>query len=86
VIPALKKALNESGSSEKNRRIHQIMEKANEQRTSATNLRLSRAVETLERIGSAEARAFLQVLAAGAPDALVTAAAKGAVERLQKSP
>lgn len=86
ILPVLKKALSESSSSEKNRRIHEIMEKAHEQRTSPNNLRLARAVEVLERVGDADALAFLENLAGGAPDALVTTAARDAVQRLRQNP
>jgi len=41
-------------------------------------------VELLERIGTSEACAALQTLAAGAPGAMVTREAHGALERLQR--
>jgi hypothetical protein len=43
-------------------------------------LRLSRAVEVLERIGTPQARAHLQTLAGGAPGALLTTSAQAALE------
>jgi hypothetical protein len=49
---------------------------------SPDEVRQLRAVIVLERIGSDEARVLLGELAAGAPDARMTLAAKGALERL----
>jgi hypothetical protein len=46
-------------------------------------LRLSRGVEVLEHIGSAEARRVLQALAGGAPDAPLTREATAALRRLE---
>jgi hypothetical protein len=46
-------------------------------------LRLVRAIEVLERIGSVEARQVLQTLADGAPQALGTAHAQAALQRFQ---
>jgi len=83
IIPALQKAQSESMSSEKTRRLSEIFEKASEQRSSPENLRLVRAVEALERIGTADAASYLQVLAGGAPGAILTTAARDAVERLR---
>jgi hypothetical protein len=48
-------------------------------------LRVYRAVEVLERIGTAEARQVLQALADGAPGAMVTKTARAALERLTSS-
>jgi hypothetical protein len=42
-----------------------------------------RAVDLLARIGSPEARAVLEALAGGAPDAAVTDAAAAALARLE---
>jgi hypothetical protein len=46
-------------------------------------LRLVRAIEVLERMGSMEARQLLQTLADGPPGALATAHAQAALQRLQ---
>jgi hypothetical protein len=43
-----------------------------------------RAVEALERIGTPEARQVLQALAKGAAGAVLTRAAQGALERLER--
>jgi hypothetical protein len=43
-----------------------------------------RAVEVLERIAAREARAFLQALAEGVPDAHLTRYAQDALQRLDE--
>jgi hypothetical protein len=48
---------------------------------SGDKLRVFRAVEVLERIGTPEARLLLQALAEGAPGALVTTSAQAALKR-----
>jgi RNA polymerase sigma factor (sigma-70 family) len=48
-------------------------------------LRMVRAIEVLERIGNADARQVLQMLAAGAPGGLATTHAQAALRRLQGS-
>jgi hypothetical protein len=50
---------------------------------SGERLRMARAIEILERIGTPEAREVLQVLASGAPGALPTVHAQAALRRLQ---
>ncbi len=47
-------------------------------------LREYRAIEVLERIGTPEAQKVLQTLADGAPGALTTETARGALERLKR--
>jgi hypothetical protein len=51
---------------------------------SAEQVRLVRAIETLERVGTSDARQLLQTLADGAPGALVTRHAQDAVRRMPK--
>jgi hypothetical protein len=46
------------------------------------SLRIARAVEVLEQIGDQEARSLLTSLAAGAPEAMLTVEAQGALARL----
>ncbi len=48
-------------------------------------LRLSRALEVLERIGTQEARQLLERLAGGAPGALTTTSARAALQRLART-
>jgi hypothetical protein len=63
-------------------RIIKILEARHTVVPSPDEVRELRAVLVLERIGSDEARMLLGQLAAGAPDARLTLAAKGALERL----
>jgi WD40 repeat protein len=78
-IPSLRKALANHPSLEMRRRIENILT-----RQSARNLRLLRAVEVLEHIGSDEARELLQTLAPGAADARLTREAKASLQRLER--
>ena len=50
----------------------------------ADDLRMLRAIEVLERIGTPEAKELLGRLAKGAPGARLTAEAKGSLARLTK--
>ncbi len=52
----------------------------------ADRMRLVRAVEALELIGTQEARRVLRNLARGAPEAQLTLEAKTALERLTQAP
>jgi hypothetical protein len=79
--PLLRKALQEKPSAEVKRRIDRILESPDF--AASRRLRTVRAVEVLERIGSADARKLLENLAAGADAALMTEEARAAVERLQ---
>ena len=83
--PALEKALAAGPGPEARRRIEELLEKLNGD-LAAEDLRGVRAVDVLEQIGTAPARPVLKDLAAGAPAALTTQAAKDALERLDKSP
>jgi hypothetical protein len=47
-------------------------------------LRLYRAVQALEYMGSGQAQAMLKRLADGVPDALLTREAKSSLQRLKK--
>jgi len=51
---------------------------------SPENLRTVRAVEVLERAGTAEARAVLKKLASGASGAVITVEARAALARLPR--
>jgi sugar lactone lactonase YvrE len=79
--PLLRKALQEKPSAEVKRRIDRILESPDF--AAPRRLRTVRAVEVLERIGSADARKLLENLAAGADAALMTREARAAVERLK---
>jgi hypothetical protein len=81
--PALRKALAAKTSLEMQRRLTLLLERAEEGRWLPEALRTLRAIELLEHIGSPEARAVLQTLADGAPDARLTREAKASLERLR---
>jgi hypothetical protein len=84
--PGLKKTLASEPSPEARRRIEKVLEKLKNDRLHppADRMRLVRAVEVLEMIGSAEARQVLTDLARGAPEAQLTLEAKTALERLSR--
>jgi RNA polymerase sigma factor (sigma-70 family) len=77
--PALKRA-RADGSPEVVLRCDELLKKLTV--PSGDRLRELRAVEALERIGSQEARAVLETLARGAPEAPFTRDAKAALDRL----
>jgi hypothetical protein len=77
----LRKALQEKPSAEAKRRIDHVLQSAGF--TMAARLRTARAVEVLERIGTADARKLLEYLAGGAEGSLLTREARDAVERLK---
>ena len=82
---ALEKAAAADPAPEARQRLNDLLEKLNG-RTAPEELRGVRAVDVLEQIGTDGARAVLKDLAAGAPGALTTQAAKDALDRLQKTP
>jgi hypothetical protein len=83
VTPALQKALDENPPKEARRRLEILLEQtAAGEELGAEELRSVRAVEVLERLGTAAAKDVLQALADGAPGAPTTTAAQAALERL----
>lgn len=76
--PALRRALKGKPSLESRRRIEQILAKVRD----SHGLRVLRAIEVLETIGTAEARRVLTALAGGDGSALPTREAKAALVRL----
>jgi RNA polymerase sigma factor (sigma-70 family) len=78
--PALREALNAKPSLETRRRIEAILEKL----ASGPRLRLLRALEVLEHIGTAEARQMLESLSRGPAELWPTQEAKASLERLAK--
>jgi hypothetical protein len=85
-VPALRRALGKQPSLEARRRLETLLQRAESRALTAEQLRTVRAVEILEHIGSAAARAVLQALAGGAERARLTEEAKAAVERLTRRP
>jgi WD40 repeat protein len=82
VEPALRDAKQGKPSLDLRRRIDELLEKLVV--PGAETLRLLRAVEVLEYIGTAEARRLLKELCQGAREARLTREAKAALERLAK--
>jgi hypothetical protein len=86
VVPALKKALEGSPSAEVRQRVEGLLKKLDGPGSVGQQLRLSRALEALEVIGSPEAVKALEALVKrGAHDELAQEA-KAALERLAKRP
>jgi WD40 repeat protein len=83
-VPALQKLLANPPSLEARRRAEQILEKVTVPTLSTEQLRLMRALEVLEQVGSGEARQVLETLAKGAPGALATREAQAALDRLAR--
>src|SRR5262249_16334005 len=82
--PALRKALEGGPLLEVRQRLQRLLEDLGGPVTSPQVLRASRAVQVLEQLGSAEARAVLLPLTRGAPEDWVTVEARAALERLAK--
>ena len=76
----LRKALAGNPPLEVRRRIEQLLEKQN----GPEHIRMVRALETLERIGTAEARRLCAALAQGVGDAPLTREARATLKRLSK--
>jgi WD40 repeat protein len=83
VEAALKKALAGNPAPEQRRRIDAILEKISTPEAGEDMVRLLRALEVLETIGTTEAQQLLTALAKGKPDAPLTRQAGGALQRLK---
>jgi WD40 repeat protein len=81
--PQLRRALAGKPSAEARKRLQELLAKLKPWPTGPEGLRQSRGVQVLELIGTARARAVLKDLAGGAPAALLTQDAKGALRRLE---
>jgi hypothetical protein len=82
--PALEKLLANPPSAEARSRAKNLLDRLEGPVTSPEDLRMIRAVEVLERIGSPEARELLGRLANGAPAARLTVEASASLARLMK--
>src|SRR5205807_8349444 len=82
---ALRKALAGAPSAELKRRGKHLLDRIAEQEQaplSAETVRLQRALEVLEDVGSDEAKRVLEGIAAGDPNARLTQEARSALDRL----
>jgi hypothetical protein len=82
--PALRRALRGKPPVELRRRVEQLL--ADVEAVSHEQLRLLRAVEVLEQVGSPQGRQVVQTLARGAPEVRLTREAKAALDRLARRP
>ena len=84
-VPALRLALEKkSGTLEQRRRIEALLVRLQEPIAVPSRLRELRAIEVLERIGSADARNIVETLDTGDRDALLTREAGLALDRMRK--
>ena len=81
-LPALRKVLASSAPLETRRRVEPLIEKLTTGTLTAEQVRTIRAIEVLDKIGSAESRAQLEVLSRGAPGALTTRHAQQSLDRV----
>jgi RNA polymerase sigma factor (sigma-70 family) len=82
--PALHKALDAKPSVEVHRRLEYLLERVRTSAESGERLRQARALEVLEMMGTPEARALLEELGKGAPEAWLTREAKTILTRRGK--
>ena len=82
--PALRRALEGHPSLEVRRRVERLLSKLEGTITDPEKLRVLRALEVLEQIGTPEAGRVLKTIAGGADEALVTRQAKESVRRLAR--
>lgn len=85
-LRAMRKALDGKPTLEMRRRLEQLIERQERAEWSPERLRSRRALEVLERAGTAEAKGVLTSLANGAPGAWQTLDAKAALQRLAHRP
>jgi WD40 repeat protein len=82
--PALREVLAAGDSLELRRRVAALLRQRDELGRVHDRLRLTRAVEVLERVGTPEARRLVEALAQGASWAWVTHEARGSAQRMGK--
>ncbi len=83
--PALRRALAKPVSLEVRRRVELLLTKLDGPVRIPEDRRALRAVEAVEYMGTREARALLEALARGAPEARLTREARASLERLTRS-
>jgi hypothetical protein len=81
-LPLLRHALENDPTPEARKRIEEILKKLDHLRPIGETLRSLRAIEVLETIGTAEAKAVLHNLAKSKVETAVTLSAQAALERL----
>ncbi len=81
-VPALKELLASAPPLETRKRAEDLVNRLTGGTLSTEQLRTVRAVESLERIGTPEARRLLQALGEGTPGTLTTREARAALDRL----
>jgi WD40 repeat protein len=84
IEPELRRVLHGQPPQEMKQRIQTLLERFEKHPASPEELRQTRAVQILERIGTAEARAVLTRLAGGAPGVWLTVEAQNALQRLAR--
>ncbi len=85
-VPALQKVLPSRLPLETRRRVEGLLERLTSGTLTAEQLRLIRALEALERMGTPEARQLVRSLAQGAPGELLTLQAQAVLDRLAVRP
>src|SRR5262249_47659513 len=84
VRPALAEAVDAKPAAEVKRRLRGLLERLDAPGVPPGMVRPLRALEVLERAGTAEARKLLEELARGRADSLLTREARAALERLDR--
>jgi hypothetical protein len=84
-IPALQKVLATRPSLEIRRRVEPMLEDLTGRNLSPEQIRIVRAIEVLDKIGTPEAKQLLERLAGGAPGSLTTLQAQMSLDRLNAS-
>jgi hypothetical protein len=82
--PAMREALRNKPPLETRKRLEDLLQRIEKKALLTEELRQMRAIDVLERQGTAEARELLQTLAAGAPGAFMTTEAQAALKRLRR--
>ncbi len=82
----LRRVLAGAPSPETKRRLEAVLQQLDEEVLSSESLRGVRAVEALERTGTAEARLLVKELAGGAPGARLTREAQASLARMTTKP
>jgi WD40 repeat protein len=85
-VPALKRAAATGPSAEVRKAATEMLRLTQFPATSPHHLRMARAIEAVERLGTVQGRRLLLRLAGGAPGAFITLEARAALGRLEREP